>query len=407
MFKQFINVFLLSSIAMLFLAPSADAAGTKTITRGQSAVINWNVTGAPSCSPDTTYPNDAGDSVYSLWSGAGNNTTGFVTFSNVYSVNTSGWVFSCVDLNSGISDSARLIVNDCTAPQVWNGTACVAPTAPTADITQDTTSTVQGTPFYISWSSTNASSCTVTYSGPLSGTLSSGPTSGGPVEMNPGTTGTYTATNTCTNGAGVTASKSISHTVTTSAQPDLTAGSVSPTSATPGVAVTLSATISNGGAASTGSSFNNFIQVATASNGGGTITDLASASMTMLTAGASNTTSRSYTFSAAGTYSVRACADKSSSGDAGTITESNEGNNCGAWTNIAVSSSSCTLPWGGTIASGQSVTAYQSSSVTSPATCQSQTRTCTNGTLSGTYTNQTCTVESTPPGPSFLDIFFN
>lgn len=136
MFKRFINVFLLSSIAMLFLTPSANAAGTKTITRGQSAIINWNVTGAPSCSPDTTYPNDAGDSVYSLWSGAGNNTTGSVTFSNVYSVNTSGWVFSCVDLNSGISDSARLIVNDCTAPQVWNGTACAAPApAPKPDLT--------------------------------------------------------------------------------------------------------------------------------------------------------------------------------------------------------------------------------------------------------------------------------
>ncbi|MHB8860341.1 MAG: hypothetical protein ACYC48_01235 [Minisyncoccota bacterium] len=68
-----------------------------------------------------------------------------------------------------------------------------------------------------------------------------------------------------------------------------------------------------------------------------------------------------------------------------------------SWT--SPSSNSCTAPaapcnvspWG-TIASGSSVTAYQSASVTSPATCTSQTRTCTNGTLSGSYTNASCSV---------------
>ena len=55
---------------------------------------------------------------------------------------------------------------------------------------------------------------------------------------------------------------------------------------------------------------------------------------------------------------------------------------------------SCTLPWGGTINSGTSVTAYQVSSVTSPSTCPSQTRSCSSGTLSGTYTYQTCTVNA-------------
>ena len=60
------------------------------------------------------------------------------------------------------------------------------------------------------------------------------------------------------------------------------------------------------------------------------------------------------------------------------------------------SSSSCTTPWGTTITSGSSVTAYQSSSVTSPATCASETRTCSNGALSGSYTNQSCTVNPAP-----------
>lgn len=59
---------------------------------------------------------------------------------------------------------------------------------------------------------------------------------------------------------------------------------------------------------------------------------------------------------------------------------------------------SCDLPWTGTIASGNSVTAYQASSVTSPTTCASvsQTRTCTNGVLSGsgTYDKQNCTASA-------------
>ncbi|MGE3758606.1 MAG: LCCL domain-containing protein [Pseudobdellovibrionaceae bacterium] len=52
----------------------------------------------------------------------------------------------------------------------------------------------------------------------------------------------------------------------------------------------------------------------------------------------------------------------------------------------------CNLPWGGSIASGASVTAYQSSSTVCVANCPSQTRTCTNGVLSGTYTHASCTL---------------
>ncbi len=52
----------------------------------------------------------------------------------------------------------------------------------------------------------------------------------------------------------------------------------------------------------------------------------------------------------------------------------------------------CTLPWGGTLQSGSSVTAYQSSSVMAPANCQAQTRTCTDGTLSGSYAYSSCAV---------------
>ncbi len=57
----------------------------------------------------------------------------------------------------------------------------------------------------------------------------------------------------------------------------------------------------------------------------------------------------------------------------------------------------CTLPWGGIIPSGTSVTSYRTSSVTSPSTCSSQTRTCNNGTLNGSYTNKNCTITYPQP----------
>lgn len=62
--------------------------------------------------------------------------------------------------------------------------------------------------------------------------------------------------------------------------------------------------------------------------------------------------------------------------------------------------SSCALPWGGTIAHGASVTAYQ---VTTHANCASvsQTRTCSNGVLSGSYTNQACSAPATCGGYTY------
>lgn len=47
---------------------------------------------------------------------------------------------------------------------------------------------------------------------------------------------------------------------------------------------------------------------------------------------------------------------------------------------------------GQSIASGKSVVAYQSASVSAGQTCVQQTRSCSNGVLSGTYTNASCSV---------------
>ena len=70
----------------------------------------------------------------------------------------------------------------------------------------------------------------------------------------------------------------------------------------------------------------------------------------------------------------------------------------GSYTNPAcsVQPCDCPAPEGGTIPNGASRTYYQSSSVPCGSTCAplAQTRTCTNGTLSGTYVNPACSVQA-------------
>lgn len=60
----------------------------------------------------------------------------------------------------------------------------------------------------------------------------------------------------------------------------------------------------------------------------------------------------------------------------------------------STTSCGCALPWGGSIASGGTVTAYQNASEACGGSCTSETRTCTNGVLSGSYTNQSCSVSA-------------
>ncbi len=121
-------------------------------------------------------------------------------------------------------------------------------------------------------------------------------------------------------------------------KPNLTASSVFPTAATKNTALNFSATILNTGNASTLISFPYFFQVATGQNGGGSIVDLASGSTTVLLSGGNRVVSSpSYTFTANGNRSVRACADKTNSGSTGVIDESNEGDNCSSWADVDVS----------------------------------------------------------------------
>lgn len=56
----------------------------------------------------------------------------------------------------------------------------------------------------------------------------------------------------------------------------------------------------------------------------------------------------------------------------------------------------CALPWGGSIPSGASITAYAASSVPCGGQCLSQTRTCNEGVLSGSYASSSCSAEACP-----------
>ncbi|MEO6536344.1 MAG: CARDB domain-containing protein, partial [Candidatus Paceibacterota bacterium] len=145
----------------------------------------------------------------------------------------------------------------------------------------------------------------------------------------------------------------------TAGSPDLSAGSVIPSSATAGTAVTLSSTITNGPSAATGAAFTDLFQIANDSSGTGT-TDIGTYANSALAANGSNSATLSYTFSSVGTSYVRACADKSSGANAGVIAESNESNNCGAWTAITVAG---TPDLTGVSGSGVSITAGQTASL--------------------------------------------
>lgn len=71
---------------------------------------------------------------------------------------------------------------------------------------------------------------------------------------------------------------------------------------------------------------------------------------------------------------------------------------------LAVAQPSCSLPWGGSIPNGQTVTAYQTASVPHTDTCSSEVRSCTKGVLSGSFAASSCVVAA-PPAPTGYLIF--
>lgn len=62
------------------------------------------------------------------------------------------------------------------------------------------------------------------------------------------------------------------------------------------------------------------------------------------------------------------------------------------WIGFPKGTAGCELPWGGTIGSGDSVTAYEAASVPYGDSCVDEQRTCDAGDLSGSFEYQSCTV---------------
>ncbi|MES3004916.1 MAG: InlB B-repeat-containing protein [Patescibacteria group bacterium] len=81
------------------------------------------------------------------------------------------------------------------------------------------------------------------------------------------------------------------------------------------------------------------------------------------------------------------CASQTRTCSSGTLTGSYTATSCSV-----EGPASCSSPWG-TVAHGYSNTAYQSSSVPYGSSCAPQTRTCSNGSMSGSYTATSCSVE--------------
>lgn len=65
----------------------------------------------------------------------------------------------------------------------------------------------------------------------------------------------------------------------------------------------------------------------------------------------------------------------------------------------------CTAPWGATVLHGSSVTSYLTPSVPNGSSCSPQTRTCSDGVLSGAGEHQGCFVEA-PASPSTITVLW-
>lgn len=276
-----------------------------------------------------------------------------------------------------VSNGANCVVNtllyQCRGGGIIPGSSAIAHATvvvtapPTVSLSAAPTSIVSGNSSTLSWQSANATSCSFNQGIGSVGT-------NGTRSVSPTATTLYTVT--CT-GAGGTATDSKTVTVTQASLPDLTAGAVTPASVVRNQAISLSASVSNMGAASAGAS--------TASlwvrNSASTVVHSADISTAAIAAGGSTNVSSSYTFTAVGTYSARVCADTNTSW-AGTLAESDENNNCGPWTDIVVTNT----PQPDLVASAISPsTAQRGSSVTLSSTIQNQGATATGGSFTNLF----------------------
>lgn len=313
--------------------------GTPTIdvpTKSISFAFNAVQPNAPPAVPTLTCPSTGlvgqslsftaraadpeGDQVrYGLnWTGATTVTqwapaSGTVPSNSVQTV-TKSWA------TAGTYQLRGLAQDDNGANSAW-ATGCsvtITNPLPTALLTATPTSVVSGGASTLQWSSTNATSCSINQ-----GVGAVTPVGTGTRVVYPTVNTTYTLT--CT-GPGGTATDTAVVTVLT--ESNLTASGITPTSASAGESTAFRATVTNNGTGNAGSTQTRF-QRATSAAGASAIT-----LGDVFTSAANVGVSRVVTYTgslSAGTWYLRACADSTN-----LAAESNEGDNCGAWTRVTV-----------------------------------------------------------------------
>ncbi|MBY0376376.1 hypothetical protein K2P96_00125, partial [Patescibacteria group bacterium] len=303
--------------------PGASAtlsANPTSTTSGGSSLLSWVVSGTPGY---CYISNDQGNSSFEGYVGGSSSSQ---TAYNIYSDTT--FTIQCYDYTYGWSPISSAVV-----------TIGASALPPTVALVASPTSVTTGGSSLLTWTVTGSAYYCYAYNN-----QSNTSWSGYPVGYSSNKTVTSINATTifsiqCLNDYGW--SNTATATVTAgSSFPDLTAGAPTPATATINTATTFSSSIQNIGTASTGGGFKNFFQVAGGSFGTTSApTDLAYSNMSTLAASASAIATSAVTFTSAGTYQVRACADLISSRDTGgSIAESNESNNCSTWTTVTASS---------------------------------------------------------------------
>jgi peptidoglycan hydrolase-like protein with peptidoglycan-binding domain len=188
---------------------TSSAAPTITLTSnapgayGKSVTLSWNVTPATGVTCASAGGNIAPGTAIA--------TTGSWQTPNLYT--TTSYGIQCTNTSNNLTSYKYVTV------------AVPSQISPTAKLTQSNSSTNSGAKVTLKLSSTNATSCVVTYSGPEGeGTISNGPTNP-EGSFTPTVAGTYTVKAVCT-GDGGTANSSVTHTVTA---PKSSTSSASPT----------------------------------------------------------------------------------------------------------------------------------------------------------------------------------
>lgn len=290
--------------------------------------------------------NSTANTTSTIFSGGGTRT---VTNSKTFFTSGTKYVRVCADANSsGPSDtgstgtvSESVENNNCSN---WRSVTVSKNISPTVSAGPDKAITLPTSSSAPTGATTTDSDGTISsrvwtwVSGPKTATITNGTTLT-PTFSAMTTAGTYVFRLTATDNQGASASDEMSVVVSVASYVDLTASTTTPTTIVAGTPGNFSATITNSGNASTGASFSNFLQKNTATKGTGTTSDLSASTMTELAGGAFATTtnwSAAGAFPTPGTYSVRTCADKNSAASTGIITEKDEANNCGAWTDLTV-----------------------------------------------------------------------